>query len=178
MRSFLFAVMAGMALATGTQAEDFTLSSPDIQSGKAPESMVLVKAYGFGCDGANIAPSLTWSHAPAGTKSFVLTLYDKDAPTGIGFMHWVVVNIPADQTAIPASAILPAQALQTRSDIGVPGFLGVCPPAGETHAYVFTLSALKVDALPVDANATPALVGFMTHANLLGQATLTFSYGR
>ncbi|ESQ90450.1 YbhB/YbcL family Raf kinase inhibitor-like protein [Asticcacaulis benevestitus] len=178
MRSFLFAFVAGMALATGAQAEDFSLSSPDIQDGKAPESMVLARAYGFGCDGANIAPALIWSHAPVGTKSFVLTLYDKDAPTGIGFMHWVVVNIPADQTAIAASGVLPTKALQTRSDIGVPGFLGVCPPAGEAHTYVFTLSALKVDALPVDANATPALVGFMTRANLLGQATLTFSYRR
>jgi Raf kinase inhibitor-like YbhB/YbcL family protein len=178
MRSFLLATAVLLAFSSGAYARDFTLSSPDIATGKAPESMVLAKSYGFGCDGANIAPALKWSDAPPGTKSFVLTLYDKDAPTGIGFMHWVVVNIPANQSEISASTPLAPAALQTRSDIGVPGFLGVCPPAGETHTYVFTLSALKVAALPVDANATPALVGFMTHANLLGQAKLTFTYGR
>ena len=177
MRTFAFTFVL-LALTSTAQAGDFTLTSPDIMVGKAPENLVSAKSYGFGCDGDNIEPALNWSGAPEGTKSFVLTLYDKDAPTGIGFMHWVVINIPADQTALAAGGALPATAMQTRSDLGVPGFVGVCPPSGETHTYVLTLTALKVATLPLDVNATPALVGFMTHASRISEATLTFTYGR
>ena len=130
------------------------------------------------------SPALTWRNPPAGTKSYVLTVYDPDAPTGIGWTHWVVANIPAATRSLPAAITpegrgLPEGALQTRNDIGVPGYMGACPPKGSNHRYVFKLTALKIDRLPnVDANATPALVGFFTRANALGEAKFTVRYGR
>lgn len=166
-------------------AQDFTLSSPDLQAGKFTNEHFLSEPYGFGCSGGNTSPGLTWRGAPAGTRSFVLTLYDKDAPTGFGWVHWVVANIPANATGIargitPDGAGLPSGALQTRTDFGVPGYGGPCPPQGSTHNYVITLTALKIDQLPsvVTQNAMPALVGFFAKANSLGEATLIVNQGR
>lgn len=173
-------ILIGLAtfFATEVAAEPFRLSSPDIVDGRPAKSMELSKSYGFGCDGANVPPRLIWSGVPEGTKSFVLTLYDKDAPTGIGFMHWVLINIPAQVNKIGGAEALPEGTLEARTDLGVSGFMGLCPPQGARHEYVLTLSALKVESLPLDANSTPALVGFMTNANVLAKAELAFSYGR
>lgn len=165
-------------LATEVAAEPFRIFSSDVVEGRPAESMVLSASYGFGCDGANVPPRLSWSGAPEGTKSFVLTLYDQDAPTGIGFMHWVLVNIPAKVNKIGGTEALPEGVLETRTDLGSPGFFGICPPPGRPHQYTVTLSALKVEKLSVDSNATPALVGFMTNSNALEKAELSFRYGR
>lgn len=167
---------ASPALAAGT----FTLKSTDIKdNGTLPERSVY---DGFGCSGGNVSPQLSWSGAPAGTKSFVLTVYDPDAPTGSGWWHWVVYDIPASTTELPAGAGggtgLPDGAKQARTDFGAPGYGGACPPPGKPHRYVFTVHALKVEKLDVPADATPALIGFMTNANTLGSAKLTVKYGR
>lgn len=174
------AMTAGLA-----SAQSFTLSSPDLKAGKFTNENLLSETYGFGCSGGNASPRLSWSDAPAGTRSFVLTVYDKDAPTGFGWVHWVVANISGNATEIahgvtPDGAGLPAGAFQTRTDFGVPGYGGPCPPQGSTHNYVITLTALKVDKLPdaVTQNATPALVGFFAKANSLGEATLVVNQGR
>jgi len=137
----------------------------------------------FGCTGGNVSPELKWTGAPAGTKSFVVTIYDPDAPTGSGFWHWVVFNIPASATELPNGASktpkMPAGAIESRIDTGAPGYGGPCPPAGDkAHRYIFTVHALKVDKLDLDANAPAALVGFNVHMNTLGSATFTASYGR
>lgn len=118
-----------------------------------------------------------WSGAPEGTKSFVVTLYDKDAPTGSGLWHWVVVDIPADATSLDEGAgndgaTLPHGARMTNTDMSVPGFLGACPPPGETHEYRITVKALKVEQLELPANASPALVGFMSNMNKLAEASV------
>ena len=140
---------------------------------------VLSENYGFGCAGGNKSPHLQWSGAPEGTKSFAVTCYDPDAPTGSGFWHWVVVNIPADVSELaldagnPESGLLPAGALQTRTDFGAPGYGGPCPPEGDhAHRYFFTVSAVGVEALPVEADTSPAVVGFMLHFNTLEKAAL------
>ena len=137
---------------------------------------VLAKQNGFGCAGQNVSPQLSWSDPPAGTRSFAITCYDPDAPTGSGFWHWVVVNIPADVTSLPAGASgseLPTGALETRTDFGKPGYGGPCPPEGDhPHRYLFTVHAVSVDALPVEADTSAAVVGFQLNFNTLAKASL------
>lgn len=140
---------------------------------------VLSASYGFGCSGGNQSPHMAWSDAPAGTKSFALTCFDPDAPTGSGFWHWVLVNIPPDASELPLDAgnpsagLLPSGALEVRTDFGTPGYGGPCSPEGShPHRYLFTLFAVGVDKLPVTADTSAAVVGFQLHFNTLAQATL------
>ncbi|MDK1704086.1 kinase inhibitor [Serratia rubidaea] len=157
----------------------FRLYSNDLQDGAAmPEAQVF---NGMGYQGENLSPHLAWSGAPAGSKSFVVTLFDPDAPTGSGWWHWVVANIPADVSELPAGAGsgrpgLPAGALQTRTDFGKAGYGGAAPPQGESHRYQFTVHALDVEHIEVDADASGAMVGFNVHFHSLGSASLTVLY--
>jgi Raf kinase inhibitor-like YbhB/YbcL family protein len=160
----------------------FTLTSSDIADGKKiPEAQVF---NSFGCTGRNISPALSWSNVPAGTKSFALLVYDPDAPTGSGWWHWVAYNIPVNATALPADAgdpkknLMPAAAVQGRTDFGTPGYGGPCPPPGKPHHYYFRLYALKVPKLDVPADATAALIGYNVNANSLGMAQILGLYGR
>ena len=146
---------------------------------------ILSADFGFGCAGGNKSPHLAWSGAPAGTKSFAVTCFDPDAPTGSGFWHWVEVNIPAGTTSLALdagnakAALMPKGALQTRTDFGAPGYGGPCPPEGHgPHRYVFTVFAVKQDALPVNADTSAAIVGFQLHFNTLAKATLTGLFKR
>jgi Raf kinase inhibitor-like YbhB/YbcL family protein len=175
----------------------FTLSSPDI----APGSTIAMKHVlnGFGCTGQNVSPALTWSNPPAGTQSYALQIYDPDAPTGSGFWHWGVYNIPATVTGLAqgagnAAATLPAGAytsLNDYHDTGATGgngnYGGPCPPVGDKpHRYIFTLYALAVPDLPAAAGTprtgTTALHGFVLNkglgAGLLGKASFTATFGR
>lgn len=168
-------IAAGLfALASAAFAADFKAESQAFAQGVVkPEQFANI----FGCKGASISPDISWSGAPAGTRSFTVTLYDKDAPTGSGFWHWVVVDIPADVTTLAAGAgsdpaKLPKGAHMTMNDAGQPLFLGACPPPGETHAYRITVKALKIDALPVPENASGALVGFVSNMNKLAEASV------
>jgi len=140
---------------------------------------VLSADYGFGCRGGNRSPHLAWDGAPAGTKSFAVTCLDPDAPTGSGFWHWVVVNIPPNVGELaldagnPASSKLPAGALSVRTDFGKPGYGGPCPPEGDhPHRYLFTVHAVSMDALPVTADTSAAVVGFYLNFNTLAKASL------
>ena len=165
------------------QGSTFTLTSPDVPEGKPlPDAQVF---NSFGCTGQNISPALQWTGAPAGTESFAITVYDPDAPTGSGWWHWLVFNIPATVTSLPTGAgdpkggKAPPGAVQSRTDFGGPGFGGACPPPGDKpHRYIFTVYALKVDQLPLDADASGAMVGFYLGANSLGKASFTRTYGR
>ncbi|HQR04445.1 MAG: YbhB/YbcL family Raf kinase inhibitor-like protein [Proteobacteria bacterium] len=172
-----------IALPLTTQAATFTLESPDVGPG-APIANTFV-FRGFGCEGDNLSPALAWQNAPAGTRSFALTVYDPDAPTGSGFWHWVVTNLPATTTSLPRGAgsadgsRLPQGTVQFRTDFGTPGYGGPCPPVGHgDHRYIFTIHALKVDRLDVPADATAAMVGFNLHFNTLAKASFTARYGR
>jgi Raf kinase inhibitor-like YbhB/YbcL family protein len=167
---------------SGGSTGKFTLVSPDI--GK-DNPMSLDQVFnGFGCTGKNLSPALFWSGAPAGTKSFAILVHDPDAPTGSGFWHWIVYNIPADVTSIPAEAGdvkkkgMPAGVVQGRTDYGTYGYGGPCPPPGKPHHYHFRIFALKVPKLDVPADATAALIGFNVNANKLAEADLVGLYGR
>ena len=178
----LLALVAIVATAPTIAAARFTLVSADVKPGKTlTEEQVF---NGFGCSGANVSPELSWADAPKDTKSFVVTVYDPDAPTGSGWWHWVVFNIPATATGLAkgagsGAAPLPEGAVQSRTDYGSPGFGGACPPPGDkAHRYIFTVHALKVEKLDLLPDASPAMVGFMAKANALGSATFTALYGR
>ncbi len=152
------------------------LISHDLQDGgKLPNRHVF---NGMGYDGDNISPHLMWDDVPAGTKSFVVTCYDPDAPTGSGWWHWVVANLPADTRVLPqgagsGQAQLPEEAVQTRTDFGKAGYGGAAPPKGETHRYIFTVHALDVEKIEVDAEASGAMVGFNVHFHSLASASIT-----
>ena len=160
-------------------AGNFTLTSSDLKG-------QLTKAQefnGFGCSGENISPQLKWSGEPKGTKSFAITVFDPDAPTGSGWWHWIVVNIPANVHELPTDAsakhLLPKGAIETMTDFGKPGFGGPCPPKGDKpHRYVFTVHALDVDKLPVDTKSDSALVGFMINQHTIQKASLVSYYQR
>jgi Raf kinase inhibitor-like YbhB/YbcL family protein len=145
---------------------------------------ILSADFGFGCAGGNKSPHLKWSGAPDGTKSFAITCYDPDAPTGSGFWHWLVVNIPATvnelaEGAGSASGKLPAGALQTRTDFGAPGYGGPCPPQGDhPHRYLFTVFAVEVDRLNVTADTSAAVVGFNLHFDTGARAEIMGLYKR
>lgn len=145
---------------------------------------VLSASYGFGCAGSNESPQLAWSDVPDGTRSFAVTCFDPDAPTGSGFWHWVVVNIPATARELPRGAgnpngRLPAGALQVRTDFSAPGYGGPCPPEGDhPHRYLFTVHAVNAETLPVTADTSAAVVGFNLHFATIAKATLLGLYKR
>lgn len=176
------AITALFAVSTLAQAEAFSLSSPTIKDGVLGDAQVF---NGFGCTGKNISPALQWKNAPKDTKSFALTVYDPDAPTGSGWWHWVLINIPANVMALPENAgvsdskALPAGVQSVRTDFGSTAYGGACPPAGaKAHRYVFTLHALKTAKLEIPADATAALAGFMIYGNTIEKTTFTATFGR
>jgi Raf kinase inhibitor-like YbhB/YbcL family protein len=180
-RIFLTIVLS--AVSTWTYASDFKLSSPEIKANSSiPKSF---EFNGFGCSGLNKSPALKWSGAPKDTKSFAVTVYDPDAPSGSGWWHWMVINIPANVKGLASGAgdvnstTLPGGAVQNRIDYGVAAWGGTCPPKGDKpHHYIFSVYALKTDKLEVPADATAALTGFMIKANSLGKASFIARYGR
>jgi hypothetical protein len=156
-----------------SQAQGFTLKSNEL-GGQATQKQF---ASAFGCHGQNLSPQLSWENAPAGTQSFAVTIYDKDAPTGSGFWHWVIFNIPAGTTELKTGAgdvskgLAPEGSIQINNDGGMPGYIGPCPPPGAPHEYLITVFALKTK-LPLDKTATPAYVGFMLNFNTLAKASI------
>jgi Raf kinase inhibitor-like YbhB/YbcL family protein len=176
---------AAAAAKSAKPASKFSLTSPTIKNGA---TLTLDQVFkGFGCEGNNKSPALEWTGAPAGTKSFAVTVYDQDAPTGSGWWHWVMFNIPATVTKLEedagniAAMKAPKGVVQSRTDFGIPGFGGACPPVGSAkkpHRYTFTVHALKTEKLDLDATATGALVGYMLNANKLATTSLTAKYGR
>ncbi|TCF98972.1 kinase inhibitor [Paraburkholderia strydomiana] len=161
---------------------DFRLWSDDFSNNGFMPKAHEYSDKAFGVDGENISPALQWEGAPADTQSFALTVHDPDAPTGSGFWHWVVVNIPATCVrcrATPARRRLAAAAssLQVRNDYGTVGFGGAAPPRGDkTHRYIFRLHALSVPHLPINAETTNAVARFMTHMNEIDSTTHTGLY--
>jgi hypothetical protein len=158
-------------------AAAFEISSPAIGSDNTiPEKYT---ANAFGCSGENVSLPLVWEGVPADAKSLALTMYDPDAPTGSGFWHWLVVNMPVSTTELPEGAELPAGSAQGRGDAGAGGYFGPCPPQGDTpHRYVFTIFAVDTETLDVNAETSGAVVGFMLHFHTVDKASVTYTYGR
>lgn len=182
LKTFSLAVLFLILGRSVALADSLTLSSVDIAQG---EFMSKTQEFqGFGCDGDNLSPQLAWAGAPEGTVAFAITAYDPDAPTGSGWWHWQIVNIPAEVSSLatgagdPSKDLLPEGALQISNDYGYPGFGGACPPLGHgVHRYQFTLHALSAK-LELPENASGALTGFMINANSLGSTTIEALYQR
>jgi len=155
----------------------FTLVSPDFGAGDTLPQWARSGIAGAG--GEDRSPILHWEGAPSGTRSFVLTAYDPDAPTGSGWWHWAVYNIAASVTSLPQDAgnpdagLLPAGAVTLPNELRLARYLGAAPPAGHgEHRYFFTVSALDVERLDVPDGATPALLGFIARDHVIARAQL------
>ena len=166
-----------------SSAADFRLTSPAITHNATIGNEQVFN--GFGCTGGNVSPELQWSSAPKNTKSFAVTVYDPDAPTGSGWWHWVIFNIPPSVMSLSAGAGksdgtgVPQGAIQSMTDFGQPGFGGPCPPQGDKpHRYIVTVFALKVDRLPLKPEASGAMVGYFLNQNTIAKASLIGLYGR
>lgn len=179
---YLPAFAAACLMAHPAAAQSLNLKSAEwSDGGKSSDYQVF---DGFGCSGKNISPSFTWSLGPTGTKAYALTIYDPDAPTGSGWWHWIVTNIPAATTDLKLDAgakggkNLPAGAVMGKNDYGVEAYGGPCPPKGDKpHRYIVTLHALK-ETIPADAMLTAAMTGFNINANTLEKQSITVTYGR
>jgi Raf kinase inhibitor-like YbhB/YbcL family protein len=155
----------------------FLLSSPEFaDGGQLPTS---ARSGIMGAGGDDRSPALNWEGAPAGTKSYAVTLYDPDAPTGSGFWHWALYNLPASVTSLAGNAGDPDQRLLPPGTITLPNevhlnrYLGAAPPPGHgEHRYFFTVSALDVATLDIPADSTPAVLGFNFLGHLLARAQL------
>jgi Raf kinase inhibitor-like YbhB/YbcL family protein len=178
----LACIAASSAMAA--QKPKFMLTSSDPQLAISVPLIYTAKA--FGCSGGNLSPELHWSGAPAGTQSFVVTLFDRDErSTPSGWWHWVVYNLPKNVSSLSQGAgaehsgALPAEALQGRTDLGEDAYHGPCPAKGDPpHRYVFTVYALGVVKLPVPPDSSGAMVTSIVQEHLLGKAVFVAHYGR
>jgi Raf kinase inhibitor-like YbhB/YbcL family protein len=185
MRRYFSAALAVslFSLTTAFAKPTLRLMSTDIHAGGMMSNRFVFN--GMDCKGNNVSPELHWTGAPAGTKSYALTMYDPDAPTGSGWWHWIVYNIPASATRLPSGAgdkaknLLPAGTVIGNGDARMETYQGPCPGKGDKpHRYVFTLYALNTDKIDVPAGASAAYVGFNLHAHQVAKSTLTALYGR
>lgn len=161
--------------------ETFTLTSQDL-GGQATQRH---EFNGFGCSGDNQSPQLSWQNAPKGTKSFAITMYDPDAPTGSGFWHWIVFDIPENVNELVPNAgninlnLAPKGTIQSITDYGIKGFGGPCPPESHgLHQYIITVYALKTASLGLDDTVNPAIVGFNLWNQTLAKASIIAYYKR
>jgi Raf kinase inhibitor-like YbhB/YbcL family protein len=181
MKRLLRLVIAFWGVATFLWAGGLSLESPDLS-----DRLSLEQVYdGYRCGGKNISPELLWHGEPKGTKSFAVTMFDPDAPTGHGWWHWIVVNIPVHLHTLPKGAgdpsgkRLPAGAVQTLNDFRKPGYGGACPPKGDApHRYIVTVYALDVEKLPVTSDTSPARAVALIEKHAIAKASLTSRYGR
>lgn len=180
-KSSVILIMLFSFYSTLSAQSTFTLSSNDLGG----EATLNEEFNGFGCAGKNQSPQLSWKNAPEGTKSFAVTMYDPDAPTGSGWWHWVVFDIPSNINELVSGAgnvslnLTPKGVIQSKTDYGSNGYGGPCPPEGHgLHQYIITVYALKTDKLGLDDNANAAVVGYYLWNNTLAKASIVFYYQR
>jgi Raf kinase inhibitor-like YbhB/YbcL family protein len=174
---FIVSLLVGITVS----AQTFTLKSNEL-GGQATEKQVF---NGHGCTGKNLSPQLFWENPPAETKSFAVTIYDENAPTGSGWWHWLIFDIPASVNELKSGAgnltlnLAPNGSIQSVTDFKSQGYGGPCPPEGDkAHRYVITVYALKTASLGLDATANPALVGFMLGQNVIEKSSIIVYYKR
>lgn len=158
-------------------ASNFTLKSNTLQGQLTKKQ----EFKGFGCNGENISPQLSWSNAPKGTKSFAITVYDPDAPTGSGWWHWLVFDIPKNKTSLEENfgAKEHKNIIQSVTNYGINTFGGACPPKGDkAHRYIFTVYALDVENLGLKKDTNPAIVGYYLNNHAISKASLISYYKR
>lgn len=164
-------------------AQEFSVKSSDIlPNSKISENHVF---NGFGCNGKNIFPQISWDNSPKEAKSFAVTVYDPDAPTGSGWWHYLAVNIPTNYQSLPSGFGAENKfetengIKQIRNDYGMFKFGGPCPPkAHKPHRYVFTVFALDVENIEVTGASTAALAGFLLNYHSIAKASFTAQYNR
>ena len=161
--------------------ETFTLTSNSLGG----QATTKEEFNGFGCTVSNQSPQLSWENAPEGTQSFAVTIYDPDAPTGSGWWHWIVFDIPAQTRELVSDAgnialhLAPKGAIQSITDYGTQGYGGPCPPEGHgLHQYIITVYALKTETLGLDKTTNPAVVGYYLWNNTLAKASIVAYYQR
>lgn len=178
--NLLFALLITFSGAVFSQ-ETFTLTSSTLGG----EATINEEFSGFGCEGKNQSPQLSWKNAPEGTKSFAVTMYDPDAPTGSGWWHWLVFDIPAGTNELASGAgntelnLTPESVIQSITDYGQNGYGGPCPPEGHgLHQYIITVYALKTESLGLKESTNPAVVGFYLWNNTIAKASIVTYYQR
>ncbi len=178
-KKIIFTTLLIISSLTVISQNTFTLSSKNLGG----EATLKEEFNGFGCIGKNESPQLSWKNAPEGTRSFAITMYDPDAPTGSGWWHWVVFDIPTSTTELVANAgdikleLTPEGTIQSITNYGSQGYGGPCPPKGHgLHQYIITVYALKTDTLGLDKNTNPAIVGYYLWNNTLAKASLITYY--
>ena len=181
MKTIIFVLVIMMSPSMAGAGSGFTLVSTDLE-GQLSAAQVL---NGFGCTGENRSPQLHWQNAPEGTKSFAVTVYDPDAPTGSGWWHWLIFDIPKEINELKRDSgnrggqIAPKGSIQSTTSFGTAGYGGACPPPGDpAHGYIFTVHALDVEKLGLKDGATPALVGFVIGQHTLAKASLLSYFAR
>jgi Raf kinase inhibitor-like YbhB/YbcL family protein len=180
-KKIIFTTLLIISSITIISQNTFTLSSKTLGG----EATLKEEFNGFGCMGENESPQLSWKNAPEATKSFAITMYDPDAPTGSGWWHWIVFNIPTSTTELVANAgdikldLTPEGAIQSITNYGAQGYGGPCPPQGHgLHQYIITVYALKTDTLGLDENTNPAVVGYYLWNNTIAKASIVSYYKR
>ena len=178
-KKIIFTTLLIISSLTVISQNTFTLSSKNLGG----EATLKEEFNGFGCIGKNESPQLSWKNAPEGTRSFAITMYDPDAPTGSGWWHWVVFDIPTSTTELVANAgdikleLTPEGTIQSITNYGSQGYGGPCPPKGHgLHQYIITVYALKTDTLGLNKNTNPAIVGYYLWNNTLAKASLITYY--
>ena len=189
MRNLIFTLIftSSMALAAN-DPNAFNFASTSFKDG---DTLPMKHVFNsFGCSGNNISPELHWSNPPSGTKSFAVTVYDPDAPTGSGWWHWTVFNIPVKISSlkegekykpfkIEKEMITYGNTAEGRTDFGKSGYGGPCPPEGDKpHHYIFTLFAIKEAKLPLNKDSSGAMVGYTLNANTIEKLSITAMFGR
>ncbi|SHJ64071.1 hypothetical protein SAMN04488028_101758 [Reichenbachiella agariperforans] len=181
MKKIILSVAFGIITQVSFSQSTFTLTSQNLGG----QATLTEEFNGFGCVGKNESPQLTWKNAPAGTQSFAVTMYDPDAPTGSGWWHWVMFDIPSDINELVSNAgnvsadLAPKNAIQSITNYGAKGYGGPCPPEGHgLHKYVITVYALKTAKLGLDENTNPAIVGYYLWSNTIAKASIITYYQR